>query len=122
VINTQYGLTLDYFKSGDFVVLGLTSKQRNPLFPEVPTTAEQGLDLEFNKFFFVGMPKGTPKSIIDKFSAAMKRVVENPQYQADAAKYFVTPTYMGPEQATKHAQQVYEYFAQYQDLFRGTSK
>ncbi len=122
VINTQYGLTLDYFKSGDFVVLGLTSKQRNPLFPEVPTTAEQGLDLEFNKFFFVGMPKGTPKSIIDKFSAAMKRVVENPQYQADAAKYFVTPTYMAPEQATKHAQQVYEYFAQYQDLFRGTSK
>jgi tripartite-type tricarboxylate transporter receptor subunit TctC len=122
VINTQYGLTLDYFKSGDFVVLGLTSKQRNPLFPEVPTTAEQGLDLEFNKFFFVGMPKGTPKSIIDKFSAAMKRVVENPQYQADAAKYFVTPTYMDPEQATKHAQQVYEYFAQYQDLFRGTSK
>lgn len=122
VINTQYGLTQDYFKSGDFVVLGLTSKQRNPLFPNVPTTAEQGLPLEFNKFFFIGMPKGTPKAIIDKFSAAMKRVVENPDYQAEAAKYFVTPTYMGPEEASKHAQQVYENFVQYQDLFRSTSK
>ncbi|WP_321301947.1 tripartite tricarboxylate transporter substrate binding protein [uncultured Sphaerochaeta sp.] len=122
VINTQYGLTLDYFKSGDFVVLGLTSKERNPLFPEVPTTAEQGLNLEFNKFFFVGMPKGTPRSIVDKFSAAMKRVVENPEYQAEAEKYFVTPTYMNPEDASAHAQEVYEYFSKYQDLFRGSSK
>lgn len=122
VINTQYGLTLDYFKAGDFVVLGLTSNKRNPLFPEVPTTKEQGLDLEFNKFFFVGMPKGTPKNIVDKFSAAMKQVVENPEYQAEAAKYFVTPTYMDPAQATQHAQGVYEYFSQYQDLFRSSSK
>ncbi len=123
VINTQYGLTLDYFNSGDFVVLGLTSKERNPpLFPEVPTTAEQGLDLEFNKFFFVGMPEGTPKSIVDKFSAAMKRVVENPEYQAEAEKYFVTPTYMNPEDATAHAQEVFEYFSKYQDLFRGSSR
>jgi tripartite-type tricarboxylate transporter receptor subunit TctC len=122
VINTQYGLTLDYFKSGDFVALGLTSKERNPLFPDVPTTAEQGYPLEFNKFFFYAMPKGTPKSIIDAFSQAMKRVVENPEYQAEAAKYFVTPTYMDPARATEHAQQVYEYFSQYQDLFRGSSK
>ncbi|MDD4573400.1 MAG: tripartite tricarboxylate transporter substrate binding protein [Sphaerochaeta sp.] len=122
VINTQYGLTQDYFKSGDFVVLGLTSKVRNPLFPDVPTTTEQGLPLEFNKFFFYAMPKGTPKAIIEKFSAAMKRVVENPAYQAEAAKYFVTPTYMNPEDATKHAEETYKYFAQYQDLMRGTSK
>lgn len=122
VINTQYGLTLDYFKSGDFVVLGLTSKNRNPLFPDVPTTTEQGLPLEFNKFFFYAMPKGTPKPIIDKFSAAMKRVVENPEYQAEAAKYFVTPTYLNPEDSTKLAEETYQYFAQYQNLIRGTSK
>ncbi|MGB4406523.1 MAG: tripartite tricarboxylate transporter substrate binding protein [Sphaerochaeta sp.] len=122
VINTQYGLTQDYFKSGDFVVLGLTAKERNPLFPDVPTTTEQGLPLEFNKFFFYAMPKGTPKAIVDKFSAAMKRVVENPAYQAEAAKYFVTPTYMNPEVATRHAEDTYTYFAQYQDLLRGTAK
>ncbi len=122
VINTQYGLTMDYFTSGDFVVLGLTADERNPLFPDVPTTTEQGLPLEFNKFFFYAMPKGTPKAIVDKFSAAMKRVVENPEYQADAAKYFVTPTYMDPATATKHAEKTYAYFAQYKDLFTGSSK
>lgn len=122
VINIQYGLALDYFKAGDFVMLGLTSKERNPLFPDIPTTREQGLDLEFNKFFFFAMPKGTPQQIIDTFSAAMKRVVDNPAFKADAARYFVTPTYMGPAEATAHAQSVYEYFLKYQDLFRSTTK
>jgi tripartite-type tricarboxylate transporter receptor subunit TctC len=122
VINTQYGLTKDFFASGDFVCLGLTSKNRNPLFPDVKTTTEQGFPMEFNKFFFYAMPKGTPPEIINKFSAAMKKVVDNPDYKADAAKYFVTPTYMGPADATKLADETYKFFAQYQDLFRAGSK
>ena len=122
VINTQYGLTKDFFTSGDFVNLGLTSNKRNPLFPDVPTTTEQGFPMEFNKFFFYAMPKGTPPEIISKFSAAMKKVVDNPDYKADAAKYFVTPTYMAPAEATKLADETYKFFAQYQDLFRSGSK
>lgn len=122
VINTQYGLTYDYFKTGDFTCLGLLSEQRNPLFPEIPTTEEQGLKMAFNKFFFYGMPKGTPAEVINTFSAAMKRVVENPEYQAEAKKIFVTPTYMGPADASAYAQKQYEYFAKFQDLFRAGSK
>ncbi|WP_084167666.1 tripartite tricarboxylate transporter substrate binding protein [Pelobacter seleniigenes] len=123
VINTQYGLTYDYFKSGDFTCLGLLSEERNPLFPDVPTAKEQGLPLVFNKFFFYGMPKGTPADVVDTFSAAMKRVVENPKYQADAKKIFVTPTYMGPKEATDYAQKQFAYFSKFQDLFRaGSSK
>ncbi len=121
VINTQYGLTHDYFVSGDFTCLGLLSAERNPLFPEIPTAAEQGYPLEFNKFFFYGMPKNTPMDIVNKFSAAMKRVVENPEYQAEAKKIFVTPTYMGPEEGTAYAQKQYEYFSKFQGLFRAGS-
>ena len=117
VINTQYGLTYDYFKSKDFVCLGLLSKERNPLMPEVPTAAEQGFPLVFNKYFFYAMPKGTPAEIVNKFSAAMKRVVENPEYQAEAKKLFVTPTYMGPEEAAAYANDVYDYYLKFQKLF-----
>lgn len=122
VINTQYGLTKDFFTAGDFVNLGLTSQKRNPLFPDVQTTTEQGFPMEFNKFFFYAMPKGTPVEIVNKFSAAMKKVVENADYKAEAAKSFVTPTYMGPAEATKHAETQYAFFAKYQDLFRAGSK
>ncbi|MCH3917903.1 MAG: tripartite tricarboxylate transporter substrate binding protein [Spirochaetia bacterium] len=122
VINTQYGLTQDYFKNGDFIMLGLTSPERNPLIPDIPTTAEQGYPLDFNKFFFFAMPKGTPKAIIDKFSAAIKKVVEDPDFKAEVAKHYLTPTYMGPEEASKHAQETYDYFLKYQDLFRTSGK
>ena len=122
VINTQYGLTKDYFTSGDFVALALLSESRNSTFDTVPTAKEQGFNLVFDKFFFYAMPKGTPKAIVDKFSAAMKKVVANPEYQAEAAKFFVKPTYMSPEEATAYVRKQYDFFAQYQDLFRGGSK
>lgn len=122
VINTQYGLTKDFFKSGDFVCLGLTSEERNPLMPDIPTTKEQGYPLVFNKFFFYGMPKATPPEIVNKFSSAMKRVVENPEYQAQATKIFVTPKYMGPAAAAAHAKETYTYLSKYQDLFRAAGK
>lgn len=117
LINVQYGLVKDYMTSGDFVNLGLLSPERNPLIPDVPTTAEVGYPLEFNKFFFFAMPKGTPQPIVEKFSAAVKRVVDNPEYQAEAKKFFLTPTYMGPEQASAYAAKQNEYFKQFQQLF-----
>lgn len=117
LINTQYGLTKDYFDNGDFVNLGLMAEQRNPLFGEVATTAEQGLPAAFNKFFFYAMPPGTPAEIVDTFSAAMKRVVENPDYQQEAARLFVTPTYLDPVRAGEYADAQYRYFAQFQELF-----
>jgi tripartite-type tricarboxylate transporter receptor subunit TctC len=122
VINTQYGLTKDFFTSGDFVCLGLTSEERNPLMKDIPTTKEQGFPMVFNKFFFYGMPKTTPKEIVDKFSAAMKRVVDNPEYQAEAAKIFVNPMYMDPAASEKHAKENYTYLAKFQDLFRAAGK
>ena len=118
VINTQYGLTKDYFTSGDFVCLGLLSEERNPLLPDIATAREQGVDMVFNKFFFFAMPKDTPKEIIDAFSAAMKRVTENPEFREGAARLFITPAYMGPEEGGKYAEGVRDYFAKFQDTFR----
>lgn len=118
VINTQYGLTRDYFAAGDFVCLGLLSEERNPLLKNIPTTKEQGYPLVFNKFFFFAMPKGTPPEIINAFSAAIKRTVENKDFQEEAAKLFITPEYFGPEDGVAHAKKVHDYLAQYQELFR----
>ena len=119
LINVQYGIAKDYFSSGDFINLGLLSPERNPLLADVATTAEAGFPMEFNKFFFFAMPKGTPQPIVEKFSAAVQRVVENPEYQAEAKKFFLTPTYMGPQDASAYAEKQYQYFQQFQQLFTG---
>ncbi|GGJ80460.1 tripartite tricarboxylate transporter substrate binding protein [Pseudomonas matsuisoli] len=115
--NLQYGISKDYFTSGDFINLGLLSPERNPLIPDVPTTAEQGYPLELNKFFYFAMPKGTPADVVQTFSAAVKKVVENPEYQAEASKFYLTPTYMGPDEATQYANKQYQALEQYKALF-----
>ena len=121
VINTQYGLTKDYFIAGDFICLGLLSEDRNPLLADIPTTKEQGYPMVFNKFFFIGMPKDTPKEITDAMSVAMKRVTENADFRKDCERLFITPEYMNPADATAHATAVYESLVKYQDLFRAES-
>jgi len=122
VINTQYGLTKDYFIAGDFVCLGLLSEERNPLLPDLPTAKEQGFPMVFNKFFFMAMPKGTPPEIIDAFSAAMERVAANPDFQKDAARLFITPHYLNPAAATEYAKNVHGTLIQYQDTFKAQGR
>jgi len=72
----------------------------------------------FGKFFFVAFPKDTPDDIVNTFSAAMKKAVENPEFvKAAQDSYALTPVYMDPQEATEYAQQVYEKLNSYKDLF-----
>ena len=50
-----YGSAQDYIASGDIVPLGGFSEERTDAAPDVPTFREQGLDLVFEKFFFLSL-------------------------------------------------------------------
>ncbi|RGZ00476.1 tripartite tricarboxylate transporter substrate binding protein [Clostridium sp. AM58-1XD] len=118
IINVEYALVKDYLATGEFVALALLSDERNDLFSDIPTAKEQGLDLEFGKFFFAAFPKDTPDEIVNTFSAAMEKVVSNEEFvKAAQDSYALTPVYMNPEEATKYAQEVYENLNSYKELF-----
>lgn len=118
IINVEYALVKDYIATGEFVPLALLSAERNPLFDDIPTAKEQGLDMEFGKFFFAAFPKDTPDEIVNTFSTAMEKVVANEDFvKAAEDSYALTPVYMNPEEATKYAQEVYEKLNSYKDLF-----
>jgi tripartite-type tricarboxylate transporter receptor subunit TctC len=51
------------------------------VLPDVPTFAEAGLPFEARSWFMVAAPAGTPKPVIDKIAADVKRVVETPEYR-----------------------------------------
>jgi tripartite-type tricarboxylate transporter receptor subunit TctC len=106
MINTQYGLTQDYFRNGDFICLGLLSENRNPLLPDVPTIKEQGYNLIFNKSFFMALPKNTPDEIRDTLSAAMKKVCDNPAFKEEMARYFIEVDYRNPAAAEEYWKKV----------------
>ncbi len=121
VISIQYALIRDYITAGEFTCLGLFSRMRNGLIPDVPTTKELGYPLEFNKFFIFAMPKGTPRPVIDAFSAALKKVVANKELQAEAKKMLLTPYYLPPAEARKHVEDVRAYLMQFQAKLQAQS-
>jgi tripartite-type tricarboxylate transporter receptor subunit TctC len=103
IMDNQYSMVKDYIAKGDFIPLCLLSDERNPMISGVPTLKELGYDIGINleKYFVFAMPKSTPKAIVEKFSAALKRTVQNPEYDKEAKSYFTTPYYKNSADATK---------------------
>ena len=67
---------LGQVKSGDVRPLGVTSAQRWPTLPDVPTVREQGVaGYEVNTWYGVAFPAGTPAPIVDKLNKAMGEVL-----------------------------------------------
>lgn len=118
IINVEYALVKDYLATGEFVALAVLNEERNPLFDDIPTAKEQGLDMQFGKFFFAAFPKETPDEIVNTFSAAMEKAVANEGFvKAAQDSYALTPIYMNPADATAYAQGVYETLNSYKELF-----
>lgn len=74
---------LAHVRAGKLIALAVTSKERSPVAPDVPTVAESGYP-GFDAIAWHGImaPAGTPRPIIDKLNAAIVRALKDP----DSAK------------------------------------
>jgi tripartite-type tricarboxylate transporter receptor subunit TctC len=71
-------VALQHIKAGKLRPIAVSSAQRNPLYPDVPTIAESGYPgFEALSWSGLSAPKGTPQPIIDKLDAAMKQVLQS---------------------------------------------
>jgi tripartite-type tricarboxylate transporter receptor subunit TctC len=69
-----------HVKSGLVKALAITSAQRNPLFPDVPTVAEViGKPYESYEWNGVFLPRGTPVEIVNRLNAALREVLVTPE-------------------------------------------
>ncbi|MCB4821950.1 Bug family tripartite tricarboxylate transporter substrate binding protein [Roseicella aerolata] len=74
--------TLPYVQRGDVKGLAVSSQQRIPQLPEVPTFAEAGLPgYEAYTWHMVMVPRGTPEPIIRAINAAINGVLAKPDVQ-----------------------------------------
>jgi tripartite-type tricarboxylate transporter receptor subunit TctC len=71
---------LSQVRAGTLIALAVTSKERSPVAPEVPTIAESGYP-GFDAVAWHGImaPAGTPQPIIDKLNAAIVNALKDPQ-------------------------------------------
>lgn len=72
-------------KGGQIRALAVTSKQRNPQLPNVPTAAEQGFPLELGSWMGIVVPKGTPPAIIEKLNKALNESLGNAEVKTRIA-------------------------------------
>ena len=86
-------------------VLGVTSDTRLKQFPDVPTIAEAGVPgYEFRGWVSVMAPAGTPKPIVDRVNAEIRKVLDSRDNKLDALE----PWYMTPEQTAARFRSDYE--------------
>ncbi|MEO5771660.1 MAG: tripartite tricarboxylate transporter substrate binding protein [Burkholderiaceae bacterium] len=69
-------VALPQVKAGKLRALAVTSLQRNPLYPDLPTIAESGFP-GFQALSWSGLSaiKGTPQPIVDKLEAALRKIM-----------------------------------------------
>ncbi len=72
--------------------LGIASRQRSVLAPEVPTFIEGGVpDFTFNSWYGIWAPKGTPRDIQDKVNAMVQATMRDPAISAKLTATLIEP-------------------------------
>lgn len=86
-----------FIKAGKLRALAVTSQQRHPLLPEVPTFAELGLpDMELENWTGLMVPAGTPKAVVDRIATEALRAVKTPEVLERVGSQGFTVTGWGP--------------------------
>jgi tripartite-type tricarboxylate transporter receptor subunit TctC len=91
--------TVPQIKSGNVKVYGVTTAARLRSLPEIATLDEQGLR-GFDLVVWNGLyaPKGTPKAVLDRLTAALQAAVQDPAFGARLADLGAEP--VPPAKAT----------------------
>jgi tripartite-type tricarboxylate transporter receptor subunit TctC len=69
---------LPQYKAGQLRALGISSAERYASVPDIPTFREQGIDLVTTEWYGLLAPAGTPRPILEKLNAEMKRIMTLP--------------------------------------------
>lgn len=73
-------------RAGHVRALAVTSAQRSPAAPDVPTMAEAGVkDCVISEWNGILAPAGTPKALVDKVSEALAKIMRDPAIKAKFA-------------------------------------
>ena len=86
-------------KSGRLRVIGMTSKNRLEIMPDIPTIAEQGYG-QFEISLWVGLwaPTGTPSAIIEKINRDIGAAMLDPEVKDSFHKAGIQSRHMSLEQ------------------------
>ncbi|HET9340839.1 MAG TPA: tripartite tricarboxylate transporter substrate binding protein [Casimicrobiaceae bacterium] len=102
---------MPHIKSGRFKPLAVTSPKRSAELPNVPTIAEAGYPAaEMTTWYGLFVTGGTPKPVVDKLAAELKRVLALPDVQARLRGLGGEPGTLGAAEFAEMNRSEYERF------------
>jgi tripartite-type tricarboxylate transporter receptor subunit TctC len=103
-------------KAGKLRLIAVTTPKRLPQFPDVPTVSESGLSgFEFNSWFAMMAPAGTPKPIVEKLHAEISKALADSSIKEQLFGLGLSPRGTSPDQL---ATELRAQFAKYGNLIR----
>src|SRR5262245_60080974 len=97
------GSSVANIRSGKMRALAITGLDRAPLLPEIPTLTEIGITMsEESSWYGFFAPKGTPRPIIDKINADLRKVLAMPDMREREVRLGYRFIGGPPEQLAEH--------------------
>ena len=91
-----------YHKQGKVRALAVTSRERNPALPDIPTVIEAGLKgFEVVGFYGFLVPAGTPREAVQKLSDAFRQVLTTPDVRNRMVAQGADPAFLGADDFAK---------------------
>jgi tripartite-type tricarboxylate transporter receptor subunit TctC len=88
----------NYHRQGKVRVLAVTSRERSPALPEIPTAVEAGLkDFVVVGFYGFLAPAGTPKAALEALGQAFRTVLSQPDIRRRMIEQGADPAFLGPD-------------------------
>lgn len=95
--------SMPFIKANKLKVLAVTSAQRDPALPDVPTVAQSGMPTyEVGSWYGLLLPAGTPPQIVKKVSDAVAKIVRTPDVRSKLLAQGATPVGNTPAEFTTH--------------------
>lgn len=89
-----------HIRQGNVRAIAISSAERHPSFPEIPTFRDQGFDLVSTSWFGLSGPAGMPDAVVERLSQETLAVLALPETRARFAEFGGTPGDLSPQAYT----------------------
>ncbi len=95
---------LPHVQAGKLRAIAITSAQRSPLLPDVPTLAESGYaGFDVQSWFALAAPAGTPRPVVEQLNTALNKVLALPEVRNRLQELAATPDSGTPDKMRSFA-------------------
>jgi tripartite-type tricarboxylate transporter receptor subunit TctC len=103
------GEVMPHIRAGKLRSLGITSAQRSPFLPEVPTFVEQGYkDIAVQEWLGWFLPAKTPAATVQRLNTLVREALQAPDFIASLATYGLEPVHQSPEEFARRVKADYD--------------